>query len=250
MLSALSQRRTLSPQPCISSHKMSEQSNKRAKPLSVPAQDFPFVRVESRFSCCQLEGCPLMYDRAILLMSKARQRGFLAFVSLSLGPDQLEAAHWPKEIRSGLQRLWCCTEWTNFWWFACLNAFWGSCLARSYWFLTQVFGDEYMHFLPDICAIDTCFKTTDTVDWLGEKMWKREVGGWNQLWNKPDKWSFCLGAKTGILFRETNKQNEWNENVCLFVSLENEHSDCANYIIFLCLVTNEMVSDINPQDCC
>lgn len=118
MLSALSQRRTLSPQSCISSHKMSEQSNKRAKPLSVPAQDFPFVRAESRFSCCQLEGCPLMYDRAILLMSKARQPGFLTFVSLSLGPDQLEAAHWPKEIRSGLRRLWCCAEWTNFWRFA------------------------------------------------------------------------------------------------------------------------------------
>lgn len=29
--------------------------------------------------------------------------------------------------------------------------------------------DVYMHFLPDICSIGTCFETTDTVDWLEEK---------------------------------------------------------------------------------
>lgn len=40
-----------------------------------------------------------MYDRAILLMYKARHTGFLALVCLTLDPYQLETVHWPKEIR-------------------------------------------------------------------------------------------------------------------------------------------------------
>lgn len=42
--------------------------------------------------------------------------------------------------------------------------------------LTQVFGYVYMYFLPDIWSIGTCFKTTDTVDWLGEKNVKTGSG--------------------------------------------------------------------------
>lgn len=42
-----------------------------------------------------------MYDRAILLMykAKAKHTGFLALVCLTLDPYQLETVHWPKEIR-------------------------------------------------------------------------------------------------------------------------------------------------------
>lgn len=124
---------------------MSEQSNKRTKPQSAPAQDFPFVWAESRFSCCQLEGCPLMYDRAILLMSKARQRGFHAFASFSLGPDQLEAAHWPKEIRNGFWGLWCWTEWTHL---LLLECFLGFLPCTILLILTQVFGMYISIFCP------------------------------------------------------------------------------------------------------
>lgn len=122
MLNALSQRRRLSPRPCMSSQRGQPSSTVKWQSHCLhSAQDFPFVRAESHFSCCQLEGCPLMYDRAISLMYKGGQRGSLPCVRLTLDPYQLEAAHWPKEIRNGLLRLRHCNEWTNFWQFAPLR---------------------------------------------------------------------------------------------------------------------------------
>jgi hypothetical protein len=51
-----------------------------------------------------------MYDRTILLIYKARQTGFLAFVCPTLDSYQLEVVHWPKEIRNGSLKLIYYTE--------------------------------------------------------------------------------------------------------------------------------------------
>jgi hypothetical protein len=88
-----------------------QQHSKMTEPLSAPSIGLPpLYELSHIFSCCQLEGRPLMYDRAISLMYKGRQRGPLPRVCLTLDPYQLEAAHWLKEIRHGLLRLRQSTE--------------------------------------------------------------------------------------------------------------------------------------------
>lgn len=146
-----------------------------------------------------------MYDRAILLMYKDRQKGFPAFVCLTLDTYQLEAVHWPKEIRRGLLKPRYETEWTNFWQFSSVNT------------LSEVpalcnVTDFDTSLLGCICAFYSWYLfswhmlSNRTYLWLAGKLCKQEVKGWNQLWNDHNKWSFCLSAKVGMLLWGTNKQ--------------------------------------------
>lgn len=65
--------------------------------------------------------------------------------------------------------------------------------------LTQVFWDVYVHFILDICSVDTCFKTTDIFDWLANCENRKSKEGINCETTITHE-AFCLSAKVGMLF--------------------------------------------------